>query len=89
MYEVRFDQKVQGTIDSRRRSAFSLFAQRVEDIVSTDRFMTVPDQLKNPPPDAREAESALPAYIFRGDQGLLDAVTMIVLGYWERACCRH
>ena len=47
MHEIGIDQEIERTIDGGRRGFFTVPFQAVENIVSTDRFMTVPDQAQD------------------------------------------
>ncbi len=79
MYQTSVDQEVEGPIHGRWCGRSGFLAKRLEDIVSADRLVAVPDELQNPSPGRRKAQSAFATKLFSGCQRGSDAASVIVL----------
>ena len=79
MYQTGLDKEIERPIDRRRRSRSGLLAQRLENVVSTDRLVAIPDQLKNPPSDRGKSQSALTTKLLGRPDSSRDTAGMVVL----------
>lgn len=61
MDQVSLNQKIECSINGRRRSFVPVQLELIENLVCANRFMTVPDQFKNTLSLGSESETLLPA----------------------------
>ncbi len=80
--QTQIQQKIEGPVD-RRGSGARLPLQRLEDLVSTDRFMLLPDQLEDLAPDGGKALPLLKADLFGPGYSAVDALLVVMIGIDE------
>ena len=78
MNQAKVQQKIQGPIN-RRRSRAGLLLQFFQNLVGTDRFMLLPDQFEDFAPDGGKALSLLKADLFGLEQGVGDALLVVMI----------
>jgi len=79
MDQVGLDQEIERPVNCRWCYLPASAIQAVKNIVSTDRFVAVPDQFQDPPALFRKAKSPLAADLHSRRNGLRHAVRVIVL----------
>jgi hypothetical protein len=79
MNQIRFDEKVQRAINCRRRRFFPLIVDALQNIVGTDRRMTIPDELQDAAAYARKSQSLPPAQTLGSLDSGRNTVPVVVL----------
>ncbi len=78
VHEIGFNKEFQRAVDGRRGRFLAVPVQRIEDIVSADRLVAVPDQFKHAAPDRGEAQPALAAQSLRRRERIGNAAPVIM-----------
>ena len=76
--ETGLDQEIERPVDGRWRGRLTLPTQLVENVVGTDRLVTVPDEGQHPAPQFREAQAAFAAEPLRRRDGGGYAAVVVV-----------
>jgi zinc transport system substrate-binding protein len=77
-----FQEKIQRTVDRRRRRATTVFfAQHGEDVIGAQRLVALPDQLQHPFAQGGQAQTLARTDALRFGQGVTDAAGMVM---WTR-----